>query len=111
MAAFLALALLVDALAGEPAWLYARVPHPVAALGTLIERLEAGLLDPADAPSAQRWKGVALVVLVVALCLFLGSIVQRLLGTLPLGRVWLGGGGGGARRAGGPRRRAQGAGR
>ncbi len=89
VAAFLALALLVDALAGEPAWLYARVPHPVAALGTLIGRLESGLLDPADAPSAQRWKGVALVVLVVALCLFLGSIVQRLLGTLPLSRVWL----------------------
>ena len=36
----LAVALLLDALLGEPDWLWNRVPHPVVAMGRLIDRLD-----------------------------------------------------------------------
>ncbi len=39
----LALALVLDALAGEPRWLWSRLPHPVVLLGRAVDRLERRL--------------------------------------------------------------------
>ena len=50
-------ALVLDALAGEPGWLYRRLPHPVVALGRLISALEARLWRPEDGPAARRRAG------------------------------------------------------
>jgi len=45
----LLIALAVDALAGDPGWLWRAVPHPAALLGRAV-----GLLDRASA-SSMRW--------------------------------------------------------
>ena len=47
-------ALLIDAAAGDPPWLYRRVPHPVAMLGKLVEIAERFLYVPSP-----RWRSVA----------------------------------------------------
>ena len=46
-------ALLIDAAAGDPAWLYRRVPHPVVLLGRLVDLCERILHAPSP-----RWRGV-----------------------------------------------------
>ncbi len=59
----LALALILDALFGEPDWLWRRVPHPAVLLGRLVDRLERQL----NAGANRRSKGIAAVaVLLVA---------------------------------------------
>ena len=45
-------ALLIDAATGDPPWLYRRVPHPVVALGKLVELAERILYAPSP-----RWRG------------------------------------------------------
>ena len=42
----LVLAFLLDAVVGDPNWIYRRVPHPVAVIGEVIGRLEQALNDP-----------------------------------------------------------------
>ena len=46
-------ALLIDAATGDPPWLYRRVPHPVVALGKLVELAERILYAPSP-----HWRGV-----------------------------------------------------
>ena len=36
-------ALVIDAISGDPAWLYKRIPHPVAIVGKVIERVDKGV--------------------------------------------------------------------
>lgn len=58
----LALALLLDALMGEPAWLWQRVPHPAVLMGRLIGWLDRHL----NTGSVRKAKGVlALICLIV----------------------------------------------
>jgi adenosylcobinamide-phosphate synthase len=57
-------ALLLDALIGDPGWLYRRVPHPVALIGTAIGGLDRALNRPA-APALLRLLTGILTVLVV----------------------------------------------
>ncbi|MEM6490209.1 MAG: adenosylcobinamide-phosphate synthase CbiB [Pseudomonadota bacterium] len=67
----LALALVLDALIGEPRALWQRVPHPVVLMGRLIDMLDEGL----NRGRARRLKGafalVVLIAVVGALSLFL----------------------------------------
>ena len=51
-------ALAVDAVAGYPAWLFARIGHPVTWIGRLIERLEKRLNRPDLSTRARRWRGI-----------------------------------------------------
>ena len=85
--AALAVALAADALLGEPAWLYRRVPHPVQALGALIAALERRLLRPAAAASAKRRAGVLLLALVVAVAVAVGAGLGLALRALPAGWI------------------------
>jgi adenosylcobinamide-phosphate synthase len=85
----LVLALLADALAGEPAALYARVPHPVALLGRLVAASEGRLRRAGDPPRRQRRLGLVLLVAVAGVAALAGALVERLLLALPLGWVWL----------------------
>lgn len=56
----LAAALILDALLGDPPWLWRRLPHPVALIGRLIDALE-GKLNRAKRPSWDRRLRGALV--------------------------------------------------
>lgn len=89
LALTLVAALIVDAVCGEPAVLYSRVPHPAALLGRLVTALEGQLLDVGDPPERQRRKGIGLLVLVAGSCLALGAAAQWLLLALPFGELWL----------------------
>ncbi len=84
-AALLALAL--DGLFGDPAWLYRAVPHPVAALGRLIEIAEARLNRETLAPEARRRRGAALAAAVTLLVLGLGLVLAVVLARVPGGWV------------------------
>ncbi len=83
----LLLALALDAAAGDPAWLYRRLPHPVVLIGRAIGCLEARWLDQAATAAAQRRRGVAASLLVIAASTALGALLQTLCLRLPYG--WL----------------------
>ena len=71
-------ALLVDAVTGDPPWLYRRVPHPVAMCGKLVECAERVLYTPSP-----RWLGVlggaATVLAVVGACTAAAWSIDRFL--------------------------------
>jgi adenosylcobinamide-phosphate synthase len=61
------LALALDAAFGEPAWLYARVPHPVVFFGRLVGLLDRTLNRESATRFARRLSGIAAVILLVTL--------------------------------------------
>jgi len=75
----MAVAMVVDALAGWPDRLFARIGHPVTWLGRLIAALDAHWNREADKPLMRRTAGVVAALLVIALASGLAWIVQRLL--------------------------------
>ena len=83
--ASLLLALVLDALIGDPAWLYRRVPHPVVLMGRAIGALENRSLDPAAPAAAQRRRGFAASLLVIAAATAVGLLLQALCVGLPHG--------------------------
>jgi adenosylcobinamide-phosphate synthase len=85
--AALLLALALDALAGDPDWLYRRLPHPVVAIGRAITFLEARWLDPTAPAEVQRRRGLAASVVVIAASAAAGLALQSLCLRLPYG--WL----------------------
>lgn len=85
--AALLVALLADALLGEPPWLYRRLPHPVVVIGRTIARLEARLLEPARGEACKRALGMLALAILVLGSLLLGGVIQALLARLSGG--WL----------------------
>ena len=78
-AALLIPAMILDAIFGEPKWLWSRVPHPAVLMGKLVQALDDGLNDG----DGRRGKGVVavLVLVVTGLCLgwsvsWLGDVVS-----------------------------------
>ncbi len=74
-AAMMLVALALDLLIGWPGWLYARIGHPVTWLGALITGLERRW----NHGTGRRWRGVALVLVVVGVAAGAGLAVQMLL--------------------------------
>ena len=62
----LVVALAIDAVAGDPAWLYRSVPHPVAILGRAVAVLDGRWNDPQASPVRRRRLGALTVLLVTA---------------------------------------------
>lgn len=75
----MALALILDQVLGDPAWLF----HPIVAFGGLISRLEKVLLKPGDSGRLKKRKGLILV-----LCLLAAAIIPSLL-ILHFSQGWL----------------------
>jgi adenosylcobinamide-phosphate synthase len=67
-----ALAMLLDALLGEPKWLWDRVPHPAVMMGNAIAWLEERLNSGKD----RRAKGILLVVALVCSAMILGFVLS-----------------------------------
>ncbi|HEV7373038.1 adenosylcobinamide-phosphate synthase CbiB [Arenibaculum sp.] len=86
-ALILLLALLLDATFGEPALLYARVPHPAVLLGRLVGALDRGLNREGMAAPARRAAGVASVALLVLATALPAAVLSALLSALPAGWV------------------------
>jgi adenosylcobinamide-phosphate synthase len=83
----LALALVLDAIVGDPDAVWRRWPHPVVWMGGVIGRLDSGLNRDADGFARRRLKGV--VALALALAIFAGGawLLHRALAALSWG--WL----------------------
>ncbi len=77
--ALISVALVLDALLGEPRWLWSRLPHPVRIMGLLIDSVDRR----ENIGAARRVKGVA--ALAVLLILFAGG--ARMLAVVPDGGV------------------------
>ncbi|WP_187436921.1 adenosylcobinamide-phosphate synthase CbiB [Bradyrhizobium rifense] len=82
-------AMAVDALLGWPSKLLARIGHPVTWLGRLIAAVDTGWNREADPPALRRAAGVAGALLVIALAVALGWLLQSLLRFLLPGG-WIG---------------------
>ena len=72
-------AMALDALLGWPSWLFARVGHPVTWVGWLIGAIDAPRNRASHPPLWRRAAGVAGAVVVIALSMALGWIVQSAL--------------------------------
>ncbi|UWU95445.1 adenosylcobinamide-phosphate synthase CbiB [Bradyrhizobium sp. CB1015] len=72
-------AMAVDALLGWPAWLFARIGHPVTWLGGLIAAIDTAWNRASDPPALRRAAGVAGALAVFALSAALGWALQSLL--------------------------------
>lgn len=83
----LALALIVDAVVGDPDTVWRRAPHPVAVIGALIGRLDRAWNRPADSPSRRAALGAVAIVLVAFVAGLAGYALERLLLALPFGWV------------------------
>jgi adenosylcobinamide-phosphate synthase len=83
----LLLALGLDALIGDPAALYARLPHPVAIIGRGIGSLDRRFNREQDPTALRRAAGIAACILLVTLSLGIGWLLHRSLLTLPGGWI------------------------
>ncbi|MBT6204304.1 MAG: cobalamin biosynthesis protein [Rhodospirillaceae bacterium] len=72
----LAAALLLDGFIGDPRWLWSRVPHPVAVLGSLIDWVDQRA-NQRDAAS-RRWRGILVLIATLVVAIGLGSAVSWL---------------------------------
>jgi adenosylcobinamide-phosphate synthase len=70
-------ALLLDALFGDPAWLYRHMPHPVAIFGKMIAALERLLNRAAHSDGARRGLGIVAVAFIVGLAVGLGALAAE----------------------------------
>ncbi|UQD77254.1 adenosylcobinamide-phosphate synthase CbiB [Bradyrhizobium japonicum] len=77
-------AMAVDALLGWPSRLFARIGHPVTWLGRLIGAIDTAWNRASDPPAFRRAAGVAGALVVIALSVVLGWMLQSL---LPLGWI------------------------
>jgi adenosylcobinamide-phosphate synthase len=83
----LILAIGLDGLVGDLPWLFRRIPHPVAAVGTLIGWLDRRL-NRRDRPAALRgWLGALMAVGLVVMAAAAGVLVQAVTRALPW--AWL----------------------
>ena len=80
----LPIALLFDRLIGDPAWLWSRVPHPVAVAGKLIEGLERRLNRLELSFVSRRRRGTAVILALLAVAVTTGALIESALSTTPL---------------------------
>jgi adenosylcobinamide-phosphate synthase len=71
-------ALALDAVIGDPAAVFRRLPHPVALVGRLIGRLEQRLNNPELPEVVRRARGIAAVLMVVGVAAGAGVLLDRL---------------------------------
>ncbi len=78
-------ALAIEAGAGYPAPLFNRIGHPVTWAGALISTLDRRLNHATDSFALRRAKGVAALLLIAAVALAAGLVLDRLASLLPFG--------------------------
>jgi adenosylcobinamide-phosphate synthase len=77
----------IDAIVGDPDWIWRRLPHPVTWFGVLIGALDRTLNRDNAPPALRRLAGIVVVVGIVALAWLAGVLVERLLAGIPYGIV------------------------
>ncbi|BCP53437.1 cobalamin biosynthesis protein CobD [Kaistia sp. 32K] len=77
----------IDALVGDPDWIWRRLPHPVTWFGALIGLSDRTFNRDAAAPWIRRIAGVLVIVVLVAIAWFAGVLVERLAASFTYGFV------------------------
>lgn len=80
-------ALAIDAVVGDPAWLWRRWPHPVTAIGAAIGMLDRRVNRQDHSVALRRSAGVACVVLLVVAAGLIGAGLEQLSRTISGGEV------------------------
>ncbi len=81
------LAIAFDALTGDPDWLWRRLPHPVALMGSAINQLDRALNREQWSAARRRAAGCLTTGLLVAICGGLGLLLEATLGWTLLGQA------------------------
>ncbi|WP_425087824.1 adenosylcobinamide-phosphate synthase CbiB [Stappia sp.] len=80
-------ALVLDALVGDPPWLWRHVPHPVVLFGKIIEIADQDFNTP-DAPERRRkLYGTIFLIALVACALLTGALLEVIFRGLPFGEI------------------------
>lgn len=85
-----ACALILDALIGDPPWLYQRILHPVTILGNIIDGLERRSFGVIGTAKDMIRRGQAVVVTLVFLSILVGGAIQWLCMQAPFGWILVG---------------------
>jgi adenosylcobinamide-phosphate synthase len=83
-------ALAFDALIGDPDWLWRRLPHPVALVGSFIGFLDHTLNHEARSPAQRRLAGIGVVILLLVISALVGFLIEALLRQILFGNLLLG---------------------
>ena len=84
IAALLVIALALDAMLGDPDWLWRSLPHPVVLMGRFIQLLDSALNKPVDTVSARRFKGILALILMLAVATVIGVVIRLIVGIAPI---------------------------
>lgn len=71
----LILAIIVDAVAGDPRWLYSRIPHPIVVIGHQIELLDRFLNQTHYSPVTRKLLGVISILIIVSSAWLIGWLI------------------------------------
>jgi adenosylcobinamide-phosphate synthase len=85
----LLLAVIIDAVLGDPAWIYRRMPHPVVWIGQVIGWSDQWFNRESQSPLTRKRAGIAVIFVLTLGGLLLGALLQSLLLDLPWGHFWL----------------------
>ena len=83
-------ALAFDALIGDPDWLWRRLSHPVALIGSLIGLLDRSFNLDTRSPGQRTFAGVSVVVLLLAISALSGILIAMALRQIAFGNVLIG---------------------
>ena len=84
---YLALALLLDRMLGDPPWLWSRIPHPAAAVGGLIGWADRRFNDERLSAGARRRRGLVLIAVLILAAVVAGRVLHGALAALAPGFV------------------------
>ncbi|MEW6642274.1 MAG: adenosylcobinamide-phosphate synthase CbiB [Pseudomonadota bacterium] len=80
-------ALALDALIGDPDWLWRRLPHPIVLIGRTIGALDRGLNREDQSPGWRRAAGIITIMVLVAGAMLAGHLIDIALRALPAGSL------------------------
>ena len=83
-------ALALDALIGDPDWLWRRLPHPVALIGSFIGLLDRRLNLETRSASQRMFAGTGVVILLLAIALLFGFLIEMALRQIAFGNLLIG---------------------
>jgi adenosylcobinamide-phosphate synthase len=83
-------ALALDALIGDPDWLWRRLPHPVVLMGSFIGFLDRTLNFETRSPAHRKLAGVGVVILLLIISALSGILIVAVLRQLAFGNVLIG---------------------
>lgn len=86
--AILAIALLFDAILGDPDAVWRRIPHPVTWIGGIVTFLDSRLNKERDGPYIRRMAGILAVLFLVSGAFAIGFLIQAIAYILPAS-LWI----------------------